>query len=109
MAEDVILHCRECGRTFVFTGAEQDFYAEKGFSKWPNRCKDCRRAVGQVYTGVCAACGREARVPFPPAEDRLVYCRDCFAQMTAERRELRALRERERERAGEPGKKIEKN
>lgn len=93
MYEDVTLRCRECGREFVFSGAEQEFYAEKGFKKWPRRCKECRGTAGRLYTGVCAACGKTARVPFPPAQDRLVYCRDCYAQIKAERRELRAKRQ----------------
>ena len=92
MAEDKILVCRECGRKFLFTTAEQEFYAEKGFSKWPRRCKECRRAgksKRELYKGVCAACGKEAQVPFPPAPERLVYCRDCYSQIIAERKEER--------------------
>ena len=39
----------------------------------------------EMYTGVCAACGKEAQVPFQPREDRPVYCRDCYARMREER------------------------
>ena len=39
-------------------------------------------------------CGQEALVPFPPREDRLLYCMDCYLQIQAERREQRAERER---------------
>lgn len=86
--KDRTLICGECGREFLFTVEEQKFYEEKGFTRPPRRCKDCRRArrSAQTYAGVCAACGKEARVPFPPREDRLVYCGDCFAQMRAERK-----------------------
>ncbi len=31
----------------------------------------------------CAACGREATVPFVPRTDRPVYCRDCFRREAA--------------------------
>lgn len=90
--EDKILICRECGREFLFTAAEQEFYEAKGFSRAPRRCKECRRSSGakkQLYKGVCAACGREAQVPFPLTPERLIYCRDCYSQIVAERKEER--------------------
>ena len=31
MFEDKTLVCRECGKEFVFTASEQQFYADKGF------------------------------------------------------------------------------
>ena len=33
----------------------------------------------------CAACGKEATVPFKPREDRPVYCSECIARMKEER------------------------
>lgn len=97
MYQDRVLLCRACGREFVFTAAEQAFYAEKGFAVWPRRCKECRRTAHSrkpLYKAVCAACGRETWVPFVPDENRMVYCRDCYAQIAAERREERARRRR---------------
>ena len=90
MYQDKTLVCKECGREFVFTAGEQEFYAEKGFAHEPQRCRECRQARNgtapkQLYTAVCAACGKEARVPFQPREDRLVYCDACFASMREER------------------------
>lgn len=41
---DKTLECKDCGSTFTFTEAEQDFYREKGFENEPQRCPDCRRA-----------------------------------------------------------------
>ena len=41
---DKTIVCRDCGQEFVFTVGEQEFYAEKGFTNEPVRCKDCRRA-----------------------------------------------------------------
>jgi len=88
MYQDKTLTCKECGKEFVFTAGEQEFYAEKGFTNEPQRCKDCRQARKKaghpertMFTAVCASCGREARVPFQPHEDRPVYCSECFAQM----------------------------
>ena len=44
MYEDKTLVCKECGNEFVFTAGEQEFYAEKGFTNEPQRCKACRQA-----------------------------------------------------------------
>ena len=81
MYEDKTLVCKECGAEFVFTAGEQEFYAEKGFQNEPQRCKACRdarkadkKADREMFTAVCAGCGKEAKVPFRPREDRPVYC-----------------------------------
>ena len=91
MYEDKTLVCKECGQEFVFTAGEQEFYAEKGFENEPQRCKACRsarknaqRPEREMFTGVCVSCGKEARVPFKPREDRPVYCSECFAKMKEE-------------------------
>jgi len=41
---DRTLVCKDCGKDFVFTEGEQEFYKEKGFENDPVRCPDCRRA-----------------------------------------------------------------
>ncbi|MCI8406865.1 MAG: zinc-binding protein [Oscillospiraceae bacterium] len=91
MYQDKTLVCKDCGNEFVFTAGEQEFYAEKGFENEPQRCKECRaarknnlREHKEMFTAVCAACGKEAKVPFRPREDRPVYCSECFAQMRTE-------------------------
>ena len=92
MYQDKTLICKDCGKEFVFTAGEQEFYAEKGFENEPQRCRDCRQArkngaasgakpQREMYTATCAACGKEAKVPFQPREDRPVYCSECFAKM----------------------------
>ncbi len=87
MYEDKTLVCKDCGQEFTFTAGEQEFYAEKGFTNEPQRCKSCRQArknargentERQMFDAVCAACGKECKVPFEPREDRPVYCSDCF-------------------------------
>ncbi|HTD47537.1 MAG TPA: zinc-ribbon domain-containing protein, partial [bacterium] len=37
---DKTLHCLDCGKEFVFTAGEQEFYQKKGFTNEPLRCKD---------------------------------------------------------------------
>ena len=82
MYEDKTLVCKECGKEFVFTAGEQEFYAERGFQNEAR--KNAARGPREYFTAVCAACGGEAKVPFEPKSDRPVYCSECFAKMRAE-------------------------
>ena len=91
MYEDKTLVCVDCGNEFVFTAGEQEFYAEKGLTNEPKRCKDCRterknatRRERVMYTSVCAVCGGEAKIPFEPKEGRPVYCSECFSRLNEE-------------------------
>jgi CxxC-x17-CxxC domain-containing protein len=106
---DKVLTCRDCGQSFVFTVGEQEFFASRGFTNDPSRCRDCRTArrgasggggggYGGGYGGsggyggggarrdremfsvTCSACGNEALVPFQPRGDKPVYCSDCFSK-----------------------------
>ncbi|RKX28926.1 MAG: cytochrome C551 [Candidatus Zixiibacteriota bacterium] len=36
-----ILVCCECGEEFVFTAAAQEYFAERGYTEDPKRCKTC--------------------------------------------------------------------
>jgi len=42
-ANDIEIKCIGCGKNFIFTTRDQDFYAEKGYSD-PKRCYSCRKA-----------------------------------------------------------------
>jgi len=98
--QDKMLTCRECGAEFAFTAGEQEFYASKGLLNEPVRCPTCRAArksrlapsgekgVSQpreMFTTVCAACGKPAHVPFVPRTDRPVYCDECYRRLRQER------------------------
>ena len=39
---DKNLTCVDCGGTFLFSADDQEFYARKGFTNEPKRCKACR-------------------------------------------------------------------
>ena len=92
MYEDKTLVCKDCGNEFDFTAGEQEFYAERGFTNEPKRCKACRdakrggapRQEREMFTAVCDSCGGEARVPFQPREGRPIYCSACYAKMKEE-------------------------
>ncbi len=42
--EDKKIICKDCGKEFIFTVGEQEFFKEKGFENDPVRCPECRRA-----------------------------------------------------------------
>ena len=68
MFSDKTIVCKDCGASFTFTASEQEFYAEKGFTNEPQRCKSCRTARKQssprgggdrqMYDATCAGCGK---------------------------------------------------
>lgn len=90
MFQDKVITCKQCGAEFTFTAGEQEFYAEKGLTNEPQRCKNCRdsmkrdrkerRGDRQMFDAVCAQCGKPCKVPFEPKEDRPVLCSECFSK-----------------------------
>jgi CxxC-x17-CxxC domain-containing protein len=93
---DRTVKCATCGRNFLFTAKEQEFFMGKGF-KEPRHCRECRQqrkqerdeaiaqATGQPLTSgremfkvICAQCQRETLVPFKPITGKPVLCKDCF-------------------------------
>ena len=90
MFKDRVITCKQCGAEFTFTAGEQEFYAEKGLTNEPQRCKDCRdsmkrdrrerRGDRKQYDAVCAQCGKQCKVPCEPKEDRPVLCSECFSK-----------------------------
>lgn len=99
MYTDKQLKCVDCGADFTFTAAEQERFAQLGFTNEPKRCSPCRaakkasgggggRGFGggggggskEMFSVVCSECGKPAQVPFKPRGDRPVYCSDCFSK-----------------------------
>lgn len=93
---DKTLVCTSCGKEFIFTSGEQEFYASHGLQNDPKRCPECRAVrrrerqsdpdsgrPRQMYNVVCASCGMETTVPFEPRSGRPVYCKECFNKMRA--------------------------
>ncbi len=93
--QDKTLQCSDCGNSFTFTSAEQEFFQSKGYTNEPKRCPTCRQArkaertggskARQMFSAVCAECGKETEVPFEPREGRPVYCSECFNKNRANR------------------------
>jgi CxxC-x17-CxxC domain-containing protein len=109
---DRTLTCADCGVEFVHSAADQEFYAQKGFSSDPKRCPSCRasrratressggydmreiggprgyergdyRPMREYFAVICSKCGNAAQVPFKPRMDKPVYCSDCFREVQA--------------------------
>ncbi|MDD5181916.1 MAG: DNA-directed RNA polymerase [Candidatus Nanoarchaeia archaeon] len=40
----------------------------------------------EMHKAVCADCKKECEVPFKPAADKPVYCRECYAKHRPPRR-----------------------
>jgi len=75
---DMNLSCRQCGKEFVFTKAEQEFYELKGFTS-PGRCQECRSTrQSQPHHIVCSQCGTELE------KGTSIYCTACLASASLE-------------------------
>ena len=80
---DKTLNCADCGQEFIFSKNEQAFYAERGFTNEPKRCKNCRdkrkmsrdgNGGGRERTMVsvtCDSCGVATEVK--SAKDWLIF------------------------------------
>jgi DNA repair exonuclease SbcCD ATPase subunit len=91
---DIKLVCRECGKPFLFTEGEQEFYKHKGLNT-PSRCPECRvtkRAQAQAQSQpplpatpqpqhqhlVCSHCRTELE------KDESIFCTACLASTQLE-------------------------
>ena len=73
---DLTITCKQCGKDFIFSEDEQDFYKTMGFST-PQRCKSCRSKQKQSAR-VCAECGNSF------VEGAPVYCAACLINQKLE-------------------------
>lgn len=42
--EDIKITCKDCGKEFVWTVGEQEYYKAHGLENQPKRCGECRKA-----------------------------------------------------------------
>lgn len=85
--QDQTLICKDCGKNFIFTARDQDFFAQKGFTNAPTRCRDCRQkkkvttdanANRVIYKITCKKCGKVGEMAVEPRKPNDVLCADCF-------------------------------
>lgn len=96
--EDLSINCIDCGKDFVWTAGEQQFFRDKNLQNPPKRCKECKQAKNDRLAAIadaqasgikqrievtvsCARCGEVTTVPFYPSQGRPVFCRSCFLEM----------------------------
>lgn len=77
-------------RSSGFRGGSRDGNRDGGYRRGPGgggnrgngggRGGNFRQNSGprEMHKATCSDCGQETEVPFKPAEDRPVYCRECF-------------------------------
>jgi len=98
--QDKTIHCSDCGTDFSFTAGEQEFFQSKGYTNEPKRCLLCRETrkterngsrgnsygrPRQMFSAICAECGKDTEVPFEPTNGRPVYCSDCYSKVRLSR------------------------
>ena len=98
--QDKSIQCSDCGTTFIFGVGEQELFQSRGYTNDPKRCSPCRQArkserygnnnyshstSHQMFSVICAECGKDTEVPFEPRTDRPVYCRDCYRKVRLSR------------------------
>ena len=96
--EDQSILCIDCGKDFIWTAGEQNFYRDKELQNPPKRCKTCKQAKNERISSIaaakaagikqkievavyCASCKGYTTVPFYPSQGRPVYCRSCYLEM----------------------------
>ena len=91
---DRTLTCRDCGREFLFTAGEQEFYQARGLQNDPRRCPECRasRRASEgngrtcvMHDVVCSNCGKPTRIAHATLDTgrRVRVCHHCGEQMEA--------------------------
>jgi hypothetical protein len=91
--EDKKLSCEECGTEFTWDASEQAYFAKKGFSKEPKRCRACRakRQIEQKKEKenekeiTCVKCGKKAMTSNEIASGEETICLDCFLKESSEK------------------------
>jgi hypothetical protein len=73
---DISITCSQCGKKFIFSEDEQEFYRGKGYTP-PLRCKQCRSAR-QQRSDACSKCGNTL------VEGSPQYCAACFIDVQLE-------------------------
>jgi len=82
--QDKTLKCKDCGSEFIWSAGEQEFFAKKGFTNKPARCKDCRqknraRVETEYFKVTCSGCGQVGEALFKPNDPSAeIFCKNCF-------------------------------
>lgn len=115
--QDQTLTCRDCGQSFVFTARDQQFFADKGFTNPPTRCRDCRlkkkeagsrpggsgtMADKPLFKITCKNCGKAGEMAIEPRKPNDVLCSECFYTDFKQELEKKGLAPKKSEEESEP-------
>jgi CxxC-x17-CxxC domain-containing protein len=94
--QDRSIRCSECGTIFTLSAEKQQVSHSWGIEVDDKQCPSCIRSKTRYGTGgtakvdrrqmfstVCAECGKSTEVPFKPHSYRRVYCHDCYRKVGA--------------------------
>ena len=76
--------CSGCGRSFVVTAGEQEYYASRGITV--SYCRECQakneldRKIPQSFDVICSGCGEHFKSPFKPGNGQEIYCSECISK-----------------------------
>jgi hypothetical protein len=81
-----ILACEKCGKNYKIVKQELTFYRKMGLPL-PHRCPTCRyynrfamRNPRKLWQDKCDKCRKEVMTSYDPAQERVVYCEECYRQ-----------------------------
>lgn len=77
------LNCKICGKEFIFSKGEQEFFAQKGLKNIPKTCPECRearRSGEDVKLNIkCEKCGKTG-VFRKKIEAKQILCAECYTK-----------------------------
>jgi len=75
--------CKFCGKEFVFSKGEQEFYAKKGLQNIPKACPKCRearRSGDKVDVEIkCSNCGKKG-IFRKKIDAKNILCEKCYSE-----------------------------
>jgi len=75
--------CKICGKEFIFSKGEQEFFAEKGLKNIPKSCPECRetRRKGEdvLIEIKCQSCGKKGAFR-KQIEAKRILCAECYVK-----------------------------
>ncbi|MBI2623693.1 MAG: hypothetical protein HYW65_03940 [Candidatus Liptonbacteria bacterium] len=84
-----ILKCEECGKNYRLIRMELEFYRHMNIPI-PRKCYLCRdlgriRELNpmDIYSRICAKCGKDMQTSYAPARPEIVYCEACYQNEVA--------------------------
>jgi len=87
-SQDKKLKCEICGKTFIFSKGEQEFFKEKGLTNIPKTCPECRRKkkAGEkiIIKQRCSICGKWGSFR-KRIEAQELICDDCYSKIKKKR------------------------